>query len=158
MISLSTVSDSGRWQRKTISLICTEFLLQMFLSVSKQLLVLCIRGHNIFSSVKKNTVTTSCLHPMFWQRPSFREASVVILLKLIELLWILHDIALLGSPGKNLSTQFFFSWRYFLTRSFAEPKLSSQFSYLFEIMCCGYPWVGIAFMGQFFNIRRHWER
>lgn len=133
MISLSLitpVNDSGREQRKTISLIYTEFYLQMFLTpiwkVSKQLLVLCIRDNNIFSSVKKNTVIASCLQPLCWQRQSFREASVVILLKLIELLWILQDINLLCSPGKKTSALFHLSWRHFLTRSFAEPKLSNH--------------------------------
>lgn len=82
---------------------CKKFLSPVW-RVSKQLLVVCIGDNHLSSSVKKNAVTASCLWALCWQKQSFREASVVILLKGNELLWVLHDTDLLPSPGKNLST------------------------------------------------------
>lgn len=96
----------------------------------QELLVL-FTGDNHFSfSVKKSTVTASCLLALCWQGQSFREASVAILLKGNELLYILHDTGLLPSPEKNLSTQLHltpsYTWRHFLTGSSAERELSNN--------------------------------
>lgn len=92
--------------------------------VSKQFLILFINDNNVFPSVKSSTATASCLQPLPWWRKSFREASVAILLKLIELLWILQDISSLGSPGKKISA-LNFSWA---RDTFSQDSLLNQSS------------------------------